>query len=220
MALVIFLIVLRYPPDIAGMFSLPILIGSSFLSRNHENWLLPKPIFLGLAAAVQSWVPIAAITAGVGMLIGALEISGLAVFVACGLSGAKVRAIGWEALKLGIAIYVVPFAFAFDQSLLLQGPPEKVVVSIVTALTGAVTVAAGIRGYALRPLNPVQRVAAVVAGPCSPPPTFPCRLWDWHWSRSCSSGRSERRWWWPRPRLPITKYLILSTCSGRKERGG
>ncbi|MBI4318441.1 MAG: TRAP transporter fused permease subunit [Chloroflexi bacterium] len=243
-ALVYFLIFVRLPPDIAGMFSLPFLIGSSFLSRNRKHWLLPRPIFYGVAAATKSWVGIVVITAAVGMLVGSLELSGLAVripgfllevsgqnlaltlafvglsslvlgmgldsipaymtlaalaaptlitlglspttahlfvvywgmasfitppvciavFVACGLSGAKVWATGWEAVKLGIAAYVIPFAFAFDQSLLMEGPVDRIVVSGITALAGSIIVAAGLRGYMLRRLGLIQRSAAVAAG--------------------------------------------------------
>ncbi|MBI4321094.1 MAG: TRAP transporter fused permease subunit [Chloroflexi bacterium] len=242
--LIYFLMVQRLSPDVAGMLSLPFLIGSSFLSRKRENWLLPKPVFLSLADAVRTWLPIAAITAAVGILVGALQYSGLAirvpgfllevsggnlaltlvfvgiaslvigmgmelipsyvtlaaiaapalitlglpdyaahfyvvywglssfitppvciaVFVACGFSGARVWETGWEAMKLGIAVYLVPFVFAFDQSLMLQGPPDRIVITVVTAFLGAVTVAAGIRGYAMRPLNAVQRLMAMTGG--------------------------------------------------------
>ncbi|MCL5960470.1 MAG: TRAP transporter fused permease subunit [Chloroflexi bacterium] len=242
--LIYFLVFARLPADIAGMVSLPFLIGSSFFSRDRKNWLVPKEIFFGLAEASKTWVIVASVTGAVGMLIGSalpiclairipnflLNLSGgnllltllmvgisslflgmgldalpgyltlatlaapvlitlglspmaahlfvvywgtasfitppvaIAVFVACGLSGSKLWETGWEAVKIGICIYLVPIAFAYDPAIMLMGTPDRVLISVGTALIGAVAVAAGMRGYALRAMNMVQRLVFVAAG--------------------------------------------------------
>lgn len=77
--LIYFLLVKKYEPDTAGLLSLPFLISTSFLSKDRNNWMMPSKIWKSIVGAVKSWVTVATVTAGVGMLIGALELSGLGI---------------------------------------------------------------------------------------------------------------------------------------------
>jgi len=88
----------------------------------------------------------------------------IAVYVACGIAGSKVWETGWEAVRLGIAVYLVPFAFVLNQALLLNGSPGEVALAAITALMGAVLVAAAVRGYAIAPLVLWQRALLLVGG--------------------------------------------------------
>lgn len=88
----------------------------------------------------------------------------IAVYVACGISGSKVWETGWEAVRLGVAVYLVPFAFVLNQALLLKGTPAEVVLATITALAGAVLVAAAARGYVTRPLSLWQRALLFAGG--------------------------------------------------------
>ncbi|MBR9763389.1 MAG: TRAP transporter fused permease subunit [Rhodobacteraceae bacterium] len=241
--LIYFLLVRGFPPGLSGVISLPFIIGASFLSQ-RAHWLTPRRLFEASAVAVRSWVTIVAITAFVGIMIGALELSGVgiklsgfildvangnliltmvmvaiacfvlgmgldsipvyvtlatlmapaliklgvpaigahlfvvywglasfftpplcvAVFVATSISGAKLWETGAEAVRLGIAVFIVPFAFVLNPGLLMIGSPERIALSVATALTGALLVAAGVRGWALGPLGPVGRLCAILAG--------------------------------------------------------
>jgi TRAP-type uncharacterized transport system fused permease subunit len=67
-------------------------------------------------------------------------------------------------VRLGIAAFIVPFAFVLSPGLLLQGSPLDVAWAIGTALIGAVLLACAIRGYSLRPLNAVARLLIGAAG--------------------------------------------------------
>lgn len=78
-ALIYFLIIKQYRPDAAGLLSLPFLIGTSFLSKNKDHWMLPGKIWMSLVGAARSWITVATVTAGVGILIGSLELSGLGI---------------------------------------------------------------------------------------------------------------------------------------------
>ena len=243
-ALIYFLIFRSLPPGIAGVYTCGFVVLISFFTRDRGNWLTPRRIVQAFQEGVSRWVVVAAITASVGIMIGALELSGvgikfsrfivdlaggnlyitlamvgvvclvvgmgldatpayitlatlmapalirlgvsdlaahlyviywglasfytpptcIAVYVTCGLSGSKVWETGWESVKLGIAAFLVPVAFAINPGLLLQGSPWKILLATTTALIGAVLLACGIRGYAFSPIGSASRLILVVAG--------------------------------------------------------
>jgi TRAP transporter 4TM/12TM fusion protein len=243
-ALIYFLLIEAYPPGMAGVLTIPFVIGASFLSRDRTNWLLPANLMAACVRTVRGWVTIAAITGFVGIMIGAIELSGIgvkistlildlsggnliitlilvalasfvmgmgldsipvyvtlatlmapaliqlgisemaahlfviywglasfftpplciAVYVAIALSGSKLWETGWEAVRLGIAAFIIPFAFVLDGGLLLQGSAAKIVWAIATAVAGAVLVACGIRGYAFTQIGSIRRLLIGVGG--------------------------------------------------------
>ena len=238
-----FLIVAALPPGIAGVYACLFVLGASFLSKDRSNWLLPRLFLQALEEGVTRWVVIAVITGGVGMMIGAIELSGvglkfsrfiidlagghlvlamlfvgvvslfvgmgldatpayitlatlmapalirmgisdiaahlfviywglasfftpptcIAVFVTSGIAGSRVWETGGEAVRLGIAAFVIPFAFVFNPGLLLQGELIDMVFAIITAVFGAAFFAMGIRGYAFLALNRIQRLIIFAA---------------------------------------------------------
>jgi TRAP-type uncharacterized transport system fused permease subunit len=82
----------------------------------------------------------------------------LAVFVAISISGSRLWETGWEAMKVGIAAFIIPFAFVLDEALLMQGSFLQISVAFSTAAAGAVALAAAIRGYAFNPLGVLPRL--------------------------------------------------------------
>ncbi|MCL6593197.1 MAG: TRAP transporter large permease subunit, partial [Alicyclobacillus sp.] len=88
----------------------------------------------------------------------------LAVYVACSISGSKVWATGWQAMRLGAAAFLVSIAFALNNALLLNGPFWDVALSVMTALLGTVCIAACFEGWSFRLLTWPQRVILFVAG--------------------------------------------------------
>lgn len=97
----------------------------------------------------------------------------LAVYVACGISGSKIWETGWEAVRLGMAVFLVPLAFVYNQALLAQGGTWEIVAATVTAFLGSVFVAAALRGYLADKLPWWGRAlsfagGAVLIGPTTP----------------------------------------------------
>ncbi len=243
-ALIWFLVFKSLPPGMAAIYSCGFVIATSFLSGDRSHWLTLPRIMSACEDGVTRWITVAAITAAVGIMIGALELSGvgikfsrfivdlaggnlivtllfvgivslivgmgldatpayvtlatlmapalirlgvpdiaahlfviywglasfytpptcIAVFVTSGIAGSRVWVTGWEAVKLGISAFLIPFAFVLNEGLMMRGSLEDIFLSIVTAVVGATAVAGAIRGYALSDINPVQRLLLFAGG--------------------------------------------------------
>jgi TRAP-type uncharacterized transport system fused permease subunit len=72
-------------------------------------------------------------------------------------------ATGIEGFKLGLAGFLVPFAFVFQPALLLQGSWVEVAISVSLTSLGVISLAAGVIGYLLAPLNALQRLLLLCA---------------------------------------------------------
>jgi TRAP transporter 4TM/12TM fusion protein len=70
---------------------------------------------------------------------------------------------GWEAMRLCAIAYVVPFLFVFSPALLLIGSWYAVVISIATAVAGAVLLGVGLVGYLFRPIGAIKRLLFIIA---------------------------------------------------------
>lgn len=71
----------------------------------------------------------------------------LATFAAAPLARTSPFKIGFQAVKLGAVIYIVPFFFVLNPALILKGDPGEVIAVIATAFVGVALIAAAIQGY-------------------------------------------------------------------------
>jgi TRAP transporter 4TM/12TM fusion protein len=226
------------PAQMAASLSFPVIIAVSFLNQDRNYWLTPRRIAEGLIDSVHNWKGIAIITAAVGIMVGAMDLSGvglkisdfiislsggnlivtllligvaalvlgmgldaipayvtlatllapalikmgvpvlgahffvvywglasfftpplcIAVFVTTSISGGNIWATGWEAVRLGLGAFLVPFAFVLEPALLLQGDIGTIILATTTALVGAVLLSAALRGYLIAPLGVLGRL--------------------------------------------------------------
>lgn len=243
-ALTYFLLFKHYDPEMACIYSLPFLIISSYLAKDRSCWINLTKIKMSFQSAIKSWVGIAAITGAIGIMVGALELSGLgikfsgftldisggsllltlllvgvacliigtaldsipsyiilatlmapalidmgvpimaahlfvvywglasfitppvalSVFVACGISGSKIWETGWVAMRIGIAVYLVPFAFVLSPGLMLNGTPVEIIWATLTTMIGCTLLTCGTCGFALTHMNVTQRILMAVSG--------------------------------------------------------
>ena len=70
---------------------------------------------------------------------------------------------GWEAMRLCAIAYIVPFLFVFSPSLLLIGHWYEVVLSIITAIIGAILLGVGLVGYLFRAVAIIKRGLFLIA---------------------------------------------------------
>ena len=71
----------------------------------------------------------------------------LGAFSAATLAGANPMAAAWQATRLGVVIYVIPFFFVLNPALIGQGPAAEVIPAIISAFFGVWLIAAGMQGY-------------------------------------------------------------------------
>ena len=95
----------------------------------------------------------------------------LGAFAAASMAGANAFKTGFEAMKLGGVIYVIPFFFVLNPALIGQGPPMEVLVVLVCALIGVWFISAALQGFVsfVGPLNStgisaVMRLLLFLAG--------------------------------------------------------
>ena len=76
----------------------------------------------------------------------------------------KIWETGWEAVRIGIAVYLVSFAFVYNPALLTVGPWHLIVLAFVTGAIGCVLIAAAIRSFGVKGLPMWARGLAMLAG--------------------------------------------------------
>ena len=66
-------------------------------------------------------------------------------------------------MKIGAAGFIVPFMFVYQPALLLIGSLGEILISVCSAVAGALLLAASLHGYLLRAAPVWERVALFVA---------------------------------------------------------
>jgi TRAP transporter 4TM/12TM fusion protein len=88
----------------------------------------------------------------------------LACYAAASIAGTKMLETAFQAMKLAIVAYLVPFIFAYKPALLLQGSIVEVVEAILFAVIGVYILARALEGYLFRPLGILQRILLIIGG--------------------------------------------------------
>ena len=95
----------------------------------------------------------------------------LGAFAAATMAGANPISTGWEAMRLGVVIYAVPFFFVMNPALIGLGAPADVAFSVICATIGVWLLSAAMQGYLAffgtmgsGPLALAMRVLLAVAG--------------------------------------------------------
>lgn len=89
----------------------------------------------------------------------------LAAYAGSTIAKANPMKTAFNASRLAIAVFIVPYVFCFSPALLMIDTNAVEVIRIViTSFIGIFGVAAGLEGYLKKEMNPLQRVLFVVAG--------------------------------------------------------
>ena len=95
----------------------------------------------------------------------------LAAFVAAGIARTAPMQVGVQSVRLGSAMYFVPFFFVLNPSLILRGTPWEIAVVVATAVVGVVLVASALEGYLVglgplrgRPVGTASRLLLFAGG--------------------------------------------------------
>lgn len=87
----------------------------------------------------------------------------LAAYTGANLAGASPIKTAFEASKLAIAAYILPFLFVFEPSLLMDGSWGSILLATITASLGVISLAAGLEGWLLTRMAVVERILLVCA---------------------------------------------------------
>ena len=84
-------------------------------------------------------------------------------YVAAGIAKADPIQTGFVAMRLGLVVFLLPFAFVYDPALLLIGGPADIVIHVVTCALGICYWAFGLEGWFRGPIPLARRAALLVA---------------------------------------------------------
>lgn len=73
----------------------------------------------------------------------------LGSFAAASLAGSSPMATGFQSMRLGVAVYLVPFFFVFNPALILHGSVPYILYSVALAVIGLWLIGSSVEGYAL-----------------------------------------------------------------------
>jgi len=88
----------------------------------------------------------------------------VAAYAASAISGDNPLSIAAMAVRLALAAFLVPFAFVFNDALLLQGSIAEIAWATLCAVAGLAAVAIAVEGFWRAPLSPAPRMLLAAAG--------------------------------------------------------
>jgi TRAP-type uncharacterized transport system fused permease subunit len=81
----------------------------------------------------------------------------LASYAAAGLAKANAMRTGWIAFRMSFVLFLIPFAFAFDDALLWSGPLWWILLAFGSLIIGTVAWAVTLEGYLVRVISWAER---------------------------------------------------------------
>ncbi len=87
---------------------------------------------------------------------------GLASYAAAGIAGANPMRTGWEAFKIGLTAYILPYLIIYYPAIILRAPWWELAYVLPTCLLGSAVLGAAVRGYYLRKMPIWHRLLAGV----------------------------------------------------------
>jgi len=90
----------------------------------------------------------------------------IAAYAGAGLAEASPSKTGWQAFRLAIAGFIIPYIFIFSPELLFVNADIGIIIPILTGLMGIVSLGASFEGYMMRKLKYYERLILLVAALC------------------------------------------------------
>lgn len=86
----------------------------------------------------------------------------ISAYAAAGIANSSPMKTGWMAVGLSLPAFIIPYAFIFNPSLILQGTVPGTIWVIIVALIGISGMAAGVIGCVFKPIKMWQRIVVVL----------------------------------------------------------
>ena len=90
----------------------------------------------------------------------------LAAYAGSAIAKAPPMKTAWNATRLAIAAFIIPYIFAYNNALIFVGNPGvfEVASITITATLGMASIAAGLMGYLIRDMKAISRVILIIGG--------------------------------------------------------
>jgi len=88
----------------------------------------------------------------------------MAAYAAAGIAKSEPMKTGFYACKIGIVAFMIPFMFVYWPSLLMQGSPVEIALTISTAFIGILALTSGIQAHLLTSCKFIESIALVAGG--------------------------------------------------------
>ena len=91
----------------------------------------------------------------------------LAAYAGSAIAKAPPMKTAWNATRLAIAAFIIPYIFAYNNALIFVGSDVKflsVASIVISATLGMASIASGLMGYLIRDMKAISRVALVIGG--------------------------------------------------------
>ncbi len=82
----------------------------------------------------------------------------LAAYAGAGIAGCSSFKCGWQAVRLGLCGFIVPYMFVYGPPLLMQAPVPEIIQAIISASIGCYALAASLIGYMRTRLDIISRI--------------------------------------------------------------
>lgn len=101
----------------------------------------------------------------------------LAAYAAAGISGADQFKTGFSSVRIGVAGFLIPFLFVYNQPLLMKGSVVGIMGAFIAALVGITALGCGLRGFLLLKLSLLNRLLMVLIALSVVNPAFMLLRW-------------------------------------------
>lgn len=71
---------------------------------------------------------------------------------------------GWLSVALALPAFIVPYTFAYNDALMLNGAPFDLFTGVVTAIAGAFFIGIGVAGYLKKPIGIPMQLLFIISG--------------------------------------------------------
>ena len=88
----------------------------------------------------------------------------LAVYAASTIADSEFWDTAWNAVKLGLSAFIVPYMFVYNPAMLGYGTPMQILTTSLTAVVGAVALGAGIAGWLYVRAAWIERILLGIGG--------------------------------------------------------
>lgn len=87
----------------------------------------------------------------------------ISAYAASGIADANPMTTGYQAFKLGLAGFIVPYMFVYGPSLILQGDFFHILISVITAIIGIIALALSLEGWLYTKLSYWKRIILFIS---------------------------------------------------------